>query len=268
MKRKGRHPDKALTALGVRALKEPGRYADGNGLYLVVDPSGSKRWLLRTVAQGRRRDMGLGSASLVSLAEARELAVRHRKIAREGGDPIQARKSEKVAVPTFAEAVEQVHADHTPGWRNDKHAAQWINTLRTYAIPLIGDRLVNSIETPDILTVLSPIWLTKPETARRVRQRLKVILDWAKTAGHRSGENPVLGVDRGLPKQPKKSGHHKALPYGQTPAFVKALRMQNATVRTKLAFEFLILTAARTGEVLGATWSEVDQAAKVWTIPA
>lgn len=183
MKAKGKHPEKALTAVQVRSMNKPGRYADGNGLYLVVDPTGAKRWMLRTIVQGKRRDIGLGGLSLVTLAEAREKALAYRKVARDGGDPLAEKKAAKVAAaPTFAEAAEQVHAAHAASWRNPKHAAQWINTLRTYANPTIGARRVDELDTPDILRVLSPIWLAKPETARRVRQRIGTVLDWAKAA--------------------------------------------------------------------------------------
>lgn len=269
VKRPGRHPDKALSAMQVRNLREPGRYGDGNGLYLVVDPSGAKRWLLRVVVQGKRRDIGFGGTSLVTLAEAREKAIAYRKLAREGGDPLAERqKAVAVIVPTFAEAAEQVYADHKATWRNEKHAAQWITTLRSYAVPHIGTKRVDQIDTPDILKVLSPIWLTKPETARRVRQRLGTVFDWAKTAGHRTGDNPVEGVARGLPKQSGAEKHHAALPFVEVPAFVANLRANETGLITRLAFEFLILTAARTSEVLEAEWPEIDRAAKVWTVPA
>ncbi|MDR7039168.1 integrase [Methylobacterium sp. BE186] len=265
---KGKHPDKALTNVQVRALKVPGRYADGNGLYLVVEPSGSKRWLLRTVVQGRRRDIGLGGAALVTIAEAREKALSYRKLARDGGDPLAERSRAQVAVPTFAEAAEQVHAEHKASWKNAKHAAQWVTTLRTYANPHLGAKRIDQIDSPDVLRVLSPIWLTKPETARRVRQRIKTVLDWAKAAGHRSGDNPVEGVTKGLPKQGERDEHHAALPYASVPEFVAKLRASGQGELARLAFEFLILTAARTSEVLGATWAEIDETEALWTVPA
>ena len=266
---KGRHPEKALTTVQVRALKTPGRHADGHGLYLVVDPSGAKRWLLRIVVQGKRRDIGLGGASLVTLAEAREKALAYRKTARDGGDPLAARRRAQVTVPTFAEAAETVHAEHKATWRNAKHAAQWITTLRTYANPHFGTKRVDQIETPDILRALSPIWLTKGETASRVRQRISTVLDWAKAAGHRSGDNPVEGVTRGLPRQGEREEHHAALPYAEVPAFFARLRaMSGQGEIVRLAFQFLILTAARTGEVLGACWSEIDMAGALWAVPA
>lgn len=264
----GRHPEKALTALRARTLNEPGRYADGNGLYLVVDPSGAKRWLLRTVAQGRRRDIGLGGLSLVSLAEAREQAAIYRKIARAGGDALAERRKARTTVPTFSQAAELVYAEHKAGWRNEKHAQQWINTLRQYVFPAIGQRRVDHIDTPDLLKVLGPIWLTKPETARRVRRRIGTVLDWAKAAGHRSGENPVSGVTKGLPKQNAQNQHFAAMPFAEVPTFMQRLRAAENRSIGSLAFEFLILTACRTGEVLGTTWSEFDLEQEVWVVPA
>jgi integrase len=247
---------------------EPGRYADGNGLYLVVEPSGAKRWVLRTIVRGKRRDMGLGGLSLVSLAEAREKALACRKLAREGGDPLAERRKARAVIPTFAEAAERVHAEHQATWRNAKHAQQWINTLRQYAFPIIGERRVDQIDTPAILNTLSPIWLTKPETARRVRQRLGTVLDWAKAAGFRSGDNPVAGVAKGLPKQGDDGDHHAALPYAEVPGFVARLREADSGLMARLALEFLILTAARTSEVLGAKWGEVDETERLWIVPA
>ena len=268
MKQKGRHPDKALTATKVRQLSKPGRYSDGNGLYLIVDPSGAKRWNLRTVVHGRRRDMGLGGIKLVSLAEAREKALYYRKIARDGGDPLVEKRREQRFVLTFEEAARAVHTERLAAWRNSKHATQWINTLATYAFPFFGNRRVDQIETPDVLRALASIWLTKPETARRVKQRIGVVFDWAKAAGHRTGDNPVDGVLKGLPRQPELVRHHAALPYSEIPSFVRSLRKQRKSQITRLAFEFLILTAARTNEVLLANWDEIDLDRKLWTIPA
>lgn len=265
-KRQGKHPEKELSAVRVRGLKVPGRYADGNGLYLVVDPSGAKRWVLRAMIGGKRRDMGLGGLSLVSLAEARELAVKYRGAAREGGDPIADRRKGLAVVPSFAEAARSVHQDYKLSWKNKKHAAQWLTTLTKYAFPIIGDRAVDAIDTPDLIKVLSPIWLAKPETARRVRQRIGTVIDWGKASGFRSGDNPVDGVAKGLPKQPDQKSHFKALPYTDVPGFVH--RIQGAGLgMSALAFEFLILTATRTSEVLGAKWEEIDLANSIWIIP-
>jgi integrase len=224
--------------------------------------------MLRTVVQGKRRDIGLGGLSLVSLSDAREKALIYRKQAREGGNPLLEKRKAQRAVPTFTEAAEQVHKEHKSSWRNLKHAEQWINTLKSYAAPVIGDRRVDQIDTPEILRVLSPIWLTKPETARRVRQRLKTVFDWAKAAGHRSGDNPVDGVSKGLPKQATRDDHHAALPYFEVPAFMARLRASTDGEIARLAFEFLILTAARTSEVLKAPWTEVNLEERLWTVAA
>jgi integrase len=264
MKPRGRHPHQELTAAAVKT-RSPGRYADGNGLYLVVDPSGARRWMLRIIVRGRRRDMGLGGTQLVSLAQARETARDYRKIARSGGDPLAHRQSQ-AAIPTFAEAATRVHQSHEASWRNGKHKSQWITTLEKYAFPYIGTVRVDQIDTPLVLSVLSPIWVTKAETARRVRQRMKTVLDWAKASGFRSGENPIDGVSKGLPKQSAQRGHFSALPFRETAAFVKEVHSSNCGTSVQLALEFLILTATRTSEVLGLRWTEIDEA--MWTLPA
>jgi integrase len=268
MKPKGKHPLNALTDRKVRQITSPGRYSDGGGLYLEVDPSLARRWMLRISVHGRRRDMGLGGFPLVGLAEAREEALNNRRIARAGGDPIAEKRKAQTPVPTFAEAAKAVHAEHLKTWKNEKHRAQWINTLTQFVFPVLGDRRVDQIDTPDILKVLTPIWVTKPETARRVRQRIGTVLDWAKAAGFRAGENPVHGVAKGLAKQPDRRKHHAALPYTEAPQFVRNLRASAFGDGTKLAFEFLILTATRTGEVLGARWAEINLEDGMWTIPA
>jgi integrase len=268
MKGRGKHPDKALTAMQVRNLNKPGRYADGNGLYLVVDPSGAKRWLLRVIVHGKRRDIGLGGTSLVSLSEARDKALSFRKLARDGGDPLAEKRKARREIPTFAKAAEQVHAEHKAGWKNKKHIDQWINTLNDYVIPHFGGTRVDQVQTPDVLKALAPIWLTKPETARRVRQRIGAVMDWAKASGFRTGDNPVDGVEKGLPKQNGRDRHHEAMPYAQVPAFIKALRSSDAGEITQLALEFLILTASRTSEVLQARWDEFDLDQALWVVPA
>lgn len=253
-----------LTAKKVESLKIPGHYVDGDGLALVIGKRGGKSWVLRTMIQGKRRDVGLGGVSWVTLAEAREKARGARKIAREGGDPIAAKKA-LVACPTFAEAAYKVHSEQIVGQgKNGKHKAQWINTLTTYAFPFIGDKSVRDIGQSDILLVLSPIWTEKPETARRVRQRIKTVMDWARTAGHFEGVNPVEGVEKGLAKQRDTVKHHAAMPWAEVPALMPELGDSVAG----MALRFLILTAARTGEVIGATWSEIDLQEWLWVISA
>jgi integrase len=263
-----RHPQKALTQVRINSFSKAGRYGDGNGLYLVVDPSGAKRWILRTVIHGKRRDIGLGGLRVVSLAEARAKALEYRRIAREGEDPIEVRRKARTTVPTLAEAAQSTMEQHRAGWKDEKHPSQWMNTLKAYVFPAMGQKRVDQIETSDVLRALSPIWLSKPETARRVRQRIKTVLDWAKAAGYRTGDNPVEGVNRGLPRQNEKRSHFAAIPYSDVPAFVAKLPAVATNQYARLGFEFLILTAARTNEVLSAEWPEVDWAKAVWTIPA
>ena len=263
----GKHKDKALTAVTVRALNEPGFYADGNGLYLKVIDSGAKRWVQRLLIKGRRRDIGLGSASLVTLAEAREASLVNRKLARSGGDPLRAKK-EAEAVLTFAEAAEHVLDLHRPTWRNPKHAQQWINTLSEYAFPKFGKTLVSDVTTSDVLSALSPIWNTKPETARRVKQRIGTVMKWAVAKGWRQ-DNPADAISTALPKQDaSKKQHRKALPYSEVAACIDTVKGSGAGLTTKLAFEFIVLTASRSGEARLATWSEFDVAAKEWLVPA
>lgn len=264
MKPRGAHPHNALTAVKVRNAP-PGRHADGNGLYLVVDDSGARRWLLRTTVRGRRADIGLGSAALVPLAEAREKARQMRLIAREGGDPLADRRRQR-GVPTFREAAERVCQERSPGWRNTKHQGQWISTLETYAFPVFGDRRVDQVAISDVHSALLPIWHTKAETARRVCQRIGTVLDWAAAHGHVHGENPAKLVRHSLGRQREQSSHHAAMPYCEVPPFVQSLRQLPASEFVRLALEFTILTAARTSEVLKARFDEIKDG--VWTIPA
>jgi integrase len=265
---KGKHAQKSLSAVFIRSVANAGRYGDGNGLYLIVDPSGAKRWVLRTVVMSKRRDIGLGGVYLVSLAEAREEATRLRKIARQQGDPLAERRMEQRVVPTFEQTAHEVHKTYSPSWKNAKHSQQWINTLSDYVFPVFGNFRVDQVHTPEVLKALSPIWLKKPETARRVRQRIKTVFDWAKAAGFRSGDNPVDGISKVLPKQPNTQVHHTALPYAEIPTFIKTLRKTDASKTALLAFEFLVLTATRTNEIINARWDEIDLRSKTWTIPS
>jgi integrase len=255
-----------LTAAKLRSLTEPGRYSDGDGLFLDLNGKESGRWLLRIQAGGRRRDIGLGSLKSISLADAREAAFLTRKKIAQGIDPVAERKQERLVIPTFRDAAESVHHEHQEGWKNGKHQKQWLATLETYAYPTLGDRLVNEIEGPAIRDVLAPIWLRKPETARRVRQRIATVLDWACAKGFRTTEAPMRSISKGLPRQPKKDGHFAAMAYAQVPDFISKLRQRESIGR--LALEALILTAARSGEIRGARWSELDLEKGLWTVPA
>ena len=266
---KRRHPQQALSARAVQTAR-PGararRIADGGGLYLFVTPNGSKSWVLRTVVKGRRCDLGLGSTTLVPLAEAREQAVRLRKIARAGGDPLAERRHEQRAVPTFETAARQVHAAHAPTFKSIKHRKQWLSSL-TPMFAAIGAKRVDAVTTGDILTAISPQWLERPTTSRFVIQRVRVIFEWCKAQGHYAGDNPLDGITKVLPKQRQPRGHHPALPYADVPAFLQDLRTADASESAKLAFEFMILCATRTSETLQATWAEIDRDATTWTIP-
>jgi integrase len=259
----------------------PGRYGDGTGLYLLVRSAEARFWVFRYVRTGRMRELGLGPASgraAVSLADARKKARTLYDLHREGRDPLDERNTgralkaaEAAKTVTFAEAGRRYIAAHHAGWRNAKHAAQWRSTLATYAEPVFGSLPVNQIDTGLVLKALEPIWTKKPETASRVRGRIASILDWAKARGHRQGENPAQWrghLDHLLPARAKvrKVRHHAALPYAEIGSFVAELRQQDGIAAR--ALEFLILTAARTGEVIGAQWSEIDLAERLWIVPA
>ena len=260
-----------LTALQVTSLKLPGRFTDENGLALIIAPDGSRKWVLRIQADGKRRNFGLGSATTVSLANARKAADVIRDQIRAGIDPIEAReaaKAEREAIPTFAAAAKLVHEANKPTWKNAKHGAQWLSSLEQHAFPALGDKLVSDITGPHIHDCLAQIWLVVPETARRVRQRIGMVLDWSHSKGWRSSEAPMRAASRGLPKQPKKDQHFSAMEWAKVPAFLSDLRAtQHAGEIVRLAIEFLILTAVRSGEVRGATWAEIDIDGAVWSIP-
>jgi integrase len=257
-----------LTALGVKKAG-PGRHGDGGGLYLMVSNSGSRKWVLRIQLNGKRRDFGLGSASKVSLSEAREAAEDMRRTVNRGQDPVAEKRRARATMPTFREAAIMVHQEHRPSWKNPKHAQQWLSTLEAYVFPRLGDLPVHQIDGPMVRDVLAEIWLSIPETARRVRQRIGTVLDFAHAKGWREAEAPLRSVSRGLPKQPKIKGHFAAMPWQEVPNFITNMGdTLNATEPVLLAIEFLILTAARSGEVRGAIWSEFNLDDRIWLTPA
>lgn len=262
----GSHPMNRLKGPHLKNLPT-GRHADGNGLYLVVDPSGARRWVLRVVANGRRRDIGLGGLSIVSLGVARDLARDLRKAAKEGRDPVAERDKNRQTSPTFEQAARKLYAEQIETTaKNDKHRKQWISSLELYAFPVIGQVPIHGVMQADVVRVLTPIWTDKQETARRVKQRLKAVLDWARANGYIDRANPVDGVEKGLAPQRKRTAHFAALEWKDLPDFWQALIGEKGM--GSLALQFTILTAARSGEVRGATWDEVDLIEKVWTIPA
>ncbi|MEB8387423.1 integrase arm-type DNA-binding domain-containing protein [Rhodobacteraceae bacterium KMM 6894] len=250
-----------LSKRRVDTVKEPGFYGDGEGLYLSVKRTGSKSWILRTVVRGKRRDLGIGSTGLVTLAEAREKARELRKIAREGGDPLAYRNSRSL---TFQEASIEYHAIIAKSFSSEKHAKLWLSALKIHAFPRIGDQPLEEIGVTDIRMVLEVIWVKKHETARRVKQRMEAIFDWAKAEGHYTHENPCKGVKRALKPQRRNPTHHAALPWNEMPAFYKQLSAREGV--SAYALKFIILTACRSGEVREARWDEISEG--VWTVPS
>jgi integrase len=266
-----------LSPLKVQKLKRKGMHADGGNLYLRISESGSRAWMFRYSDNGKLHDMGLGPVHTISLPRARELAREYRELLLQGVDPIAhrrasvaARRAADAKAVTFKQCADAYIASHEAGWRNASHRQQWTNTLAQYAHPTIGSLPVAAIDTALVMKVLEPIWRTIPETATRVRGRIEAVLDWAKARGFRSGENVARWkghLDHLLPARAKLRAvkHLPAMPYTEIGAFVASLR-QEISLGAR-ALEFAILTGARTGEVLGAKWNEVDLAAKVWIVP-
>ena len=255
-----------LSAASVSKATAPGHYHDGHGLILRVTRAGTKQWVQRLRIRGKRRELGLGGYPLVTLAMAREAALANRRAVHAGGDPL-AEKRRARGVPTFAEAARKVFELRRDGWRNAKHAGQWITTLEQFVFPRIGARGVDEISAEDVIAVLSPIWHAKPTTAKRVRQRIGAVLTWAVAQGLRP-DNPADAVKAVLPKPNGAGGNaHRALPYIEVADAIAAVRASGAAPVLKLAFEYLVLTAARAGEVRLATWDEIDMDAATWTVP-
>ncbi|MDE2041691.1 MAG: integrase arm-type DNA-binding domain-containing protein [Alphaproteobacteria bacterium] len=254
-----------LTATAVKAAKSAGRYGDGDGLFLLVGPTGARSWVCRVQKDGRRRDIGLGSEKKVTLALARERASKVRAQVEAGIDPVAERRK-AAGIPSFREAAALVFAENRDTWRNAKHQAQWLSSLDTYAFPQIGDMSVSQIDGPHVRDVLVAIWLAKPETARRVRQRINTVIDWAIAKGYRNAPLPIAALNKSLPKTKTPPKHHAALPYAEIPQFILKLRERESMGR--LALEALILTAVRSGEIREATWAEIDIERALWTIPA
>jgi integrase len=257
-----------LTAKGVAALKAPGRYADGDGLYLVVDSGGRRYWHLRYMLNGRRRDMSLGPEKRVTLANARAEAMRARIDLMKGIDPLAAREKQAKTGITFQEAARRVHKARTAGWRNGKHQGQWLSTLENHVFPLIGNKPVSEVTRGDVVTVLEPIWLEIPETARRVRQRIGTVIDWAVGTGIRDHGIEIKLVDRALPRHAAGVNHFAAVKAADMPAFLAGLGLSTAGPIVRSAIEHMILTASRPGNVRQLTWEQLDRDACIWTRPA
>jgi integrase len=276
-----------LTALKVKSA-EPGRHADGDGLYLLVKDTGARSWLLRIQADGKRRDLGLGTADTsvrsretqaeidklpllsrrsVSLGEARDKADAYRRMVKAGVDPVAERKKVPAAIPTFEKAARDCHGELKAGWRNKKHTESWLACLVSHIFPAIGDKPVDTITSIMVRDALAPIWLTVPETARRALQRIGAVLDFAHIKGWRPAETSLKSVRKGLPRQPQTDNHYVAMPYDDVPTFMAKLADADATIGRD-ALRFTILTAVRSNETRFAVWSEIDMDKATWTIPA
>lgn len=254
-----------LAVAKVKSITNPGRYGDGAGLYLNVTSSGSRSWVQRIVIKGRRRDIGLGGFPAVGLAWARSLTAANRTAVAEERDPMAEKR--KPSVPTFREAARETHKANLPGWRNQKHAVSWMQTLERHAFPILGNLPVNQINKTDVLAVLSPIWGVRQETARRVRQRIRTVLRWA-MANDFIETNPAgEAIDGALPPMPKLKAHLRALPYQEVRESLGTVEASQASIAAKLCLRFTVLTAARSGEARGALWGEIDVKDALWTVP-
>ena len=253
-----------LTAARVKTLSKPGRYGDGDGLYLNIAPGGSKSWVQRITMEGRRRDMGLGGYPAVSLARARRRVADNRAAVADGRDILSERR--RPATPTFREAALTVHETNRPRWRSAKQTRNWIQTLERHAMPTLADIPVDRIGREEVLGVLTPIWTTRPETARRVRQRIRTVLRWS--MAHGFVEHNVAGetIDGALPPMPQVKDHLRSLPYRDVAAALRIVEASGASLSARLCLRFVVLTAARSGEARGTTWEELDLDAREWRI--
>ena len=255
-----------LSDAKARGLRNPGRYGDGDGLYLVIRPRGTRAWVLRAVVNGKRRDIGLGGYPATGLKDARTKAQEMLSAIADGRDPTT--PSSRSSRPTFAEATREVLAMNRPRWSSDHHPKVWLQSLERHAMPTIGNMPIDKIERSDVLEVLKPIWTEIPETARRVRQRMRTVFKWAMSHGYIEINPAGEAIDGALPSMPKVKEHLRALPYGEVPEALRAVEASPASLASKLCFRFLVLTAARSGEARGAVWDEFDIDSALWTVPA
>ncbi len=255
-----------LTVTRVRSLSRPGLYGDRDTLYLAIAPGASKSWIQRIAIDGKRHDIGLGGFPLVSLAEARDKAFENRKLARAGGDPLTAKR--RATVPTFREAAGKIFEANRPRWRTAKVEKNWTQQLERHAFPVLGAMRVDRIGRDDVLRVLTPLWTTKPETARKLRQRIRATLRWAQAHGYVEFNVAGEGIDGALPMMPAVREHDRALPYPEIAAALETVDASGVSLAARLCLRFLVLTAARSGEARGATWDEIDAVRREWRIPA
>ena len=254
-----------LTVAKLRAINKPDRYADGGTLFLYVAPGGSKSWVQRLTINGRRRDIGLGGLSLVSLADARDKAIDNRRIARSGGDPLAARR--RAAVPTFREATAQTLEGLAPKWRNAKHRISWLQTVEKHAFPLLANLRVDQIERQDVLRALKPIWTDRPETGRRVRQRIRAVLSWCQAQGFVDINVAGEVIKGALNPMPSSLEHHRALPHAEMAHVLRTIEDGVGSPNAKLCLRFTVLTGARGSESRGALWPEIDFENRLWRLP-
>ena len=255
-----------LTAATVRTISSPGRYADGNTLFLNVTKGGSKSWVQRVSVDGRRRDIGLGSFPTISLAKARERAMANRLAVASGRDPLSDKK--RATAPTFREAAQATFEANRPRWRDTKTARNWMQGMEKRAFPVIGNMRVDRIRREDILRILKPVWTVHPDVARKLRQRIRATLRWCQAHGYVEQNAAGEAIDGALPPMPAVRTHHRALPYSEVRACLETVRASSASASARLCLEFLVLTATRSGEARGARWDEIDLEAREWRIAA
>ena len=255
-----------LTAAFLRSVTKPGRYVDGDTLLLKVTPGGAKSWIQRVTIDGQRRDVGLGPWPVVSLREARDKAFENRRAVRAGVDPLAEKR--KAKVPTFRDAERETFDAHQARWKNSTTAKHWRRTMDKHVLPTIGAMRVDAIGPQDVLRILTPMWTTNTEIARKLRQRIRHVLRWAQAHGHVQMNVAGEGLDGALPSMPRVKEHFRALPYAEVAAALETVEKSRAGLSAKLALRFVVLTAVRSGEARGATWSEIDMNARTWTIPA
>ena len=255
-----------LNAAKVKSIKKPGLHGDGYGLYLRVKESGSRSWMQRIVIDGHRTDLGLGSYPAIGLAQARALAVANKALVIAGRDPRAERR--RANVPTFRDAARKVYEANLPRWRSGKHTVNWWGSLERHALPVLGDMKVHRIRRSDVLAVLEPIWTVRPETARRVRQRIRTVLRWCEAHDYCTSNAAGDALNGALPPMPLVKSHFRALPYREVTEALETVDASDASLVAKLCLRFLVLTAARSGEARGATWDEIDEEAREWRLPA
>ena len=255
-----------LTKAKVKAAQKPGRYADGNTLYLYVTPTGSKSWVQRLTVNGRRCDIGLGPWPVVTLAEARDVALDNRRLVRDGGDPLADKR--KAKVPTFGDATVATFEANKVKWRSAKVTATWMQQMERHVLPTLGDMRVDHVDRGDVLAILTPMWTVKPEIARKLRQRMRAVLAWAEAHGHVTRNVAGEAIDGALPTMPSVKQHFRALPHPDVAAALVTISDSKASMAAKACLRFVVLTAVRSGEARLATWDEIDLDARVWRIPA